>query len=671
VGVSFYVSPDGDDQNVGSSRAPFRTLERARDAIRAMRHGGTPAHGGITVNIRPGVYLRDRSFELTCEDSGLDVGPVEYRACGDGPVRIVAGKPVDAVAFSRVTNPSFLARIPEAAHGQVVELDLAALGVTHTHRYPDVFSDGGGLVELFFNNQRMPLARYPNEGFMSMKRVVRNDGGTSTGKPGGVFEFGDPRHNRWKDAVRRGLWLRGYWRVPWQNEAVRVAEIDSEASTVTHTCSVPNGIGSKYHRPHGSGQEPYYALNLLEELDSPGEWCVDFETKKLFFWPPSDLSDGTILVSDMDAPVLSLRDTSNVVIRGLVLEGGLGHGAEIFGGRGVEIAECVVRNMGKSGIRIYGGSDHRVSGCELHALGSCGIFVEGGDRRSLTPARHSVVHNHIHHFAEIDKVWAAGIQVGQPMSGGSGGVERAVGMYVAHNVIHDAPHAGILYGGNDNLFEYNEIHDVCLLSNDMGGFYSRYDWASRGNIVRYNYIHHSPNAHGVYLDDGDSGDTIYGNVMYQVDSGVFLGGGHDNIVRNNAIVSSERGIHLDARGAARGYDATNPALVGMLAAVDYQNPPWSERYPEMHDLLQFHPELPTGNRIEGNVVLNSHALLDLQGTPDQLEFSVFCDNVEIRAQLSESPSLEEICHSVERELAKDGLLPGFEPFPLDVMSRSE
>jgi tetratricopeptide (TPR) repeat protein len=44
--VEFYVAPDGDDTNPGTWQRPFATLQRARDAIRALKgQGGLPAGG--------------------------------------------------------------------------------------------------------------------------------------------------------------------------------------------------------------------------------------------------------------------------------------------------------------------------------------------------------------------------------------------------------------------------------------------------------------------------------------------------------------------------------------------------------------------------------------------------------------------------------------------------
>lgn len=44
------------------------------------------------------------------------------------------------------------------------------------------------------------------------------------------------------------------------------------------------------------------------------------------------------------------------------------------------------------------------------------------------------------------------------------------------NKIYDGPHIGILFGGNDNIIEENEIFDICKETNDVGAIYSGRDW---------------------------------------------------------------------------------------------------------------------------------------------------------------------------------------------------
>ena len=43
--------------------------------------------------------------------------------------------------------------------------------------------------------------------------------------------------------------------------------------------------------------------------------------------------------------------------------------------------------------------------------------------------------------------------------------------------------------GNDHLVERNEIHDVCLETDDSGAIYLGQDPTYRGNRVRHNFIH--------------------------------------------------------------------------------------------------------------------------------------------------------------------------------------
>ena len=114
-------------------------------------------------------------------------------------------------------------------------------------------------------------------------------------------------------------------------------------------------------------------------------------------------------------------------------------------------------------------------------------------------------------------------------------------VWVAHNLIHDAPHIAVIFGGNNHIIEYNEIYNVCYESNDAGAIYAGRDWTMRGTVIRYNYMHHisgfkGKGCVGVYLDDMYCGTKIYGNLFYRVTRAAFIGGGRDNIVENNLFV---------------------------------------------------------------------------------------------------------------------------------------
>lgn len=574
-GAEVWVSPRGDDGAAGTRERPLRTLEAARDRMRSAKDAQK------TVWLLGGVHARTRTLELTAADSGT-----EWKAAPGEDARISAGVTVNREAMRPVKDAAVLARMDPAARGHVMEIDAAALGLRHTGRFPDVFRNGGGIVEFYAGGRRLPLARWPNTGYSRMVRVTDNGGAGH----GGTFVYDGARPERWAAAVERGLWLDGFWRVPWVSEKVRVKSIDAVAHTITQAAPVQSGIGSKYARPAGDGKEPWYALNVLEEIDVPGEWCLDFAAGKIYVWPPAE----AITIADLETPLVEIRGASNVRFTGVTFEYGLGDGVDIREGSDNVIAGATLRNLGKTGVSITGGTHNGVQSCDLYGLGETGVFLAGGERKTLTPARHFVSNCHIHHVGQVLRTYAPAVDI-------AFGKNPAVGMVVSHNLMRDLPHAAVLYSGNDHLMEYNEVHNVALDSGDVGAFYTTNDWTSRGNILRYNYVHHASGANAFYMDDGDCGDSILNNVVYRTSYGPFIGGGHDNIVRGNVIIEAKRGLHMDARGVARHYDTTDRHKMNLLAGVDYLSPPWSERYPELRTILQ-HPELPTGNVIEDNTL---------------------------------------------------------------------
>lgn len=212
--AEFYVSPQGSDANDGSPTQPFATLERARDAMRAAKKSG-----GDTVWIHGGNFALPKTLELTAADSG-----VMYRSVAGETVRLSGGRAVTPADFKPVTDAATLARIAGTARGKIVELDLAALGIQHRRPYPDVFNDNGSLIELYFNGVRMPLSRFPNRGYMTMKRVLDNAGGITNqnwgganwetvapGSAGGKFEYREEfaaQHASWQKVLDRGVWLK-------------------------------------------------------------------------------------------------------------------------------------------------------------------------------------------------------------------------------------------------------------------------------------------------------------------------------------------------------------------------------------------------------------------------------------------------------------------------------
>lgn len=597
--LRLFVSQDGSDgwsgrlpsSNRDGTDGPFATLERARDEIRRMKAKGPLPKGGATVIVRGGAYTRTDSFELRAEDSGAEDAPVVYRAAKGERARILGGPVVRT--FTPVTDPSVLKRLDERARGHVVQADLKAQGI----------SDVGSLssrgfarpvvpahLELFFNGEPMTLARWPNRGeFLTIADYTvpeTDEWGQTTGSLKGGFRYEGDRPKHW--AASDDIWVHGYWSYDWANSYERVRHLDPGERIV------------ETYPPHGNysfrkGQR-FHFLNVLEELDEPGEYYVDRTGAILYFWPPEPIERGEAMVSVLEKPLVVMRDVQHVALSDFAMECSRGNVVEVTGGADNRVIGCTLRNAGNWGVVVRGGTSHVVAGCNVYNNGDGGIEVSGGDRKTLTPANHAVLNNHIHHIARWSRCYQAPVNA------------SGVGHRIAHNLIHDAPHNGILFWGNDILIESNEIHSVCLETGDVGAIYTGRDWTFRGNVIRHNFIHHTGGvgmgSMAVYMDDCVSGTHIVGNIFWKATRAVFLGGGRDFFVENNVFVDCDPAIELDNRGMSE-HPVWRKMVHGFmkeqLDAMCHHEPPYTVRYPEIAAVDEYYA---TGAGIppEGNVI---------------------------------------------------------------------
>ena len=584
AGLTLYVAPGGNDHYSGRRAArengdgPFATLERARDEIRKIKkQSGLPA-GGITVEVQSGVYEFTAPLKLTAEDSGVEGAPIAYSTRPGDEVRLVGG--VQVTNFHPVTDPAALKRIDQSARGKVLVADLNALGVKD---FGQVIAAGNRL-ELFFQDRPMTLARWPNEGFVRIVDVVGGAPHRIHGRQGdkiGRFTYAGDRPARWLG--EQDVWLHGYWFWDWADQRQQIESIDPAQHTIA---LLPPYHSYGYHK-----DQWYYALNLLPELDAPGEWYLDRPSGMLYFWPPAPLDRGKALVSVLPA-LVQMREASCVTLQGLLIEACRATAVEIFGGHGNRVVGCTIRNTGSNAVQMSG-HNSGVAGCDIYETGDGGILLSGGDRKTLVPAHLFADNNHIHHYSRWNRICRPAISL------------QGVGNRATHNLIDNAPHQAIAFGGNDHLIELNEIHSVCYESNDAGAIYAGRNWTMRGTVIRHNYFHHingfeGRGCVGVYLDDQFCGTEVYGNVFYKVTRAAMIGGGRDCIIANNLFIDCVPATHVDARGlgwAASGFDG----LKDGLKQVPYQGPLWSQRYPKLVSILDDDPMAPKGNLITGNI----------------------------------------------------------------------
>ena len=359
--LSLYVSPQGRDAAPGSKSAPLATLAGARDRLRALKHTGRLPREGVTVWIRGGTYFQRDTFTLNSKDD-LSPVPVTYAAYGGEKVRLTGGQEV--TGWKPVTDAAILARLDPAAHGHVLQADLKAQGITDfgqmTPRgFGHPITPAG--LELFFGDDPMTLARWPNAGQWARIAGAASDQGMDH------FTYEGDRPTRWAKA--EDAWVYGYWQFDWADSYTKVAGVDAAHHQLR---TAPTTDLLSYTPGHR-----WYALNLMEELDTPGEWYLDRKTGLLYFWPPSDIRKGHPTVS-LTRDLVRLDGVSHVALRGLTLEACRGDAVTIQGGAHNLIDHCTVRSAGNRGATIAGASDSGVRGGEITGTGEGGITLDGG-----------------------------------------------------------------------------------------------------------------------------------------------------------------------------------------------------------------------------------------------------------------------------------------------------
>ena len=116
------------------------------------------------------------------------------------------------------------------------------------------------------------------------------------------------------------------------------------------------------------------------------------------------------------------------------------------------VAGCTFRNLGGRGI-VLDGYKSGIQSCDMYGLGRGCIVISGGNKQKLTESGNYVINNHLHDYGALKSQYSAAVDLYSDNKN-----LDAVGIYVGHNLIHHAPRDGVLFAGQKNVFEYNEIH---------------------------------------------------------------------------------------------------------------------------------------------------------------------------------------------------------------------
>ena len=463
---------------------------------------------------------------------------------------------------------SILERLPSEARGKVLVIDLKKEGVSD---WGTLKQHGFGTVpepaplELFINGMSQTLARYPNEGILKIGKVfdkgsIPRDGDFSNRGPEFGYEY--DRAERWKYA--KDIWLHGKFSYGFNDDNLEIEKIDYVKKSFKirqpHIYGVMPSVPPDSHDTAGLAYRGYYAYNLLEEIDQPGEYYLDRKTGKLYLYPPSLPEQSDIEVSLLEFPFISILNSNGIKIKGIHFTYARGMGIYLERSYDITVESCRFSNLGTVAIstgeplkdnkqdldidfgpRQYLIKDGEfknitISNCLVANTGTGGLILHGGDRRSLEPGNNLVYNCEFHNTDRINYTYSPAIKM------------NGVRNIVRNCYFHDMHHQAIYFNGNDNIIEYNKFEKICTDAHDMGAIYTCRNPSARGTLIQYNYFFNIlPNDNeasisGIYFDDGSGGNDVKNNFFYRVGNpgkfncfaAIFSNGAHDfEIIRQH------------------------------------------------------------------------------------------------------------------------------------------
>ncbi|MBL8064924.1 MAG: right-handed parallel beta-helix repeat-containing protein [Chthonomonadaceae bacterium] len=610
--TKLWVSTAGNDAWNGlasvrdaAGNGPKATLIGARNEIRRLKSLGQLSNAGVVVTVRPGRYRMYTPLDLTASDGGLSNAKVTYQsevqngAILDGSKQIYSWKPM----ANRVKMESVAASV----RPYVYQADLRANYIREVGRMRHVapnFTIQPEWAELFFNENRMNLARWPNAGGAFMTGNGTGNGWPTPTLKAELSTLRTPSYTRHSNfETDTDYWVRGNFNerlfVQFQERVTWINKSSNDLRYAIEDGNTMDRARAAAYYPENLGR--FTLVNSLWELDEPGEYYFDRQDLLLYFYPPAAIGSATTRVSMNKSCLINVVGSKYVVIQGFLVEGSRQNGINVVASQSVLVRGNQVRNVGGTGIYVFGGANVTVGSNIVHHTGETGIHIEGGNRSAMTRCNNLAVNNYIHHAGQVQPYYRPGLRI------------AGYGLTARGNEIAYHRHQAIHYFGNELLIEQNRIHHAVQDALDSAAIYcGDGDWTTRGNVIRYNYLSDIQEGragyhivHGIYMDDMNSSTNVYGNIFRNVEQPIQIGGGHGNSANWNVFVDCNGGVRIDDRGIAAPQSWIDD-FFRLAENVPWRSNAWRTKYPEVYETLtNGQHRWPSGNSIVGNISLRN------------------------------------------------------------------
>ena len=560
--TNLFVSPKGNEAGNGSAAQPFATIQRAMQAVRALKLAETEP-GPVTVTLAGGTYELAEPLVFTPEDSGTAKSPITWRSAAGAQAVISGGRAIPGPWMAVPGKPYFQTKVPQL-NGQPWRFNTI-----------DV------------NGQSRDRARTPNWG----EKVCRAQGRAPGEDERQAFEYlpGDIDPN-WTNLTDADIVLL----CSWTPTIHRIQEVVPERRVV------------RFHSSHSRSVDfweknfRYYVSNVFEALDQPGEWYLNKQTETLYYYPKpgEDLATAQIVAPIIASRLVTFQGDANL---GMFIEhlrfedlgfqhvdGDLdkyngvyrqGHmfltaGIKAEGLRNSVFHGCEIAHLGEYAMELAAGCrDVTIEQCHIHDIGAGALQLGLTDLGTVQKARAAgmvdgrapaevlrlTIDNNVIH--RLGTLW----------HGSYGIVNRfASNTKITHNDMFDMHWDAIgldarwnFNGENysvDNEIAYNHLHHLGLgYHTDAGGVYQ---FGPLNTHIHHNVIHDTTaypyicGYAGIYLDEQSHNALVENNLVYNLTwYAYFQHWGSDNVFRNNIGAFATHGMF--GRGGVDGRKSIN------------------------------------------------------------------------------------------------------------------
>lgn len=633
-----YVSVEGDDTNAGTKDSPLASFIGAADKVRFLKKNKRFQKRDIVVNFMPGEY-KIANYVFDSSYSGSKEGKIIYRAVEPGTVdfRQTIDLPVDK--FTEVTDEEILKRIAPEAKGKVVKIDMSSLLATDSYiGYATESSPPYGMKgvpKLIHNDSLQTIARYPNIGFADMYlqngefSIVDGLSASDDYKENVVVKYDDDHIDSW--SAGKNVALRG--KANWIGVGYVLKSVDAENNLLTFG----KGSNPQNCNKEAGGYDRLYFENILEELDTAGEYWVDEETKTLYYWPPEKLDsekDKLEFITGKERQAnFHFNDCSYIQFKDLKFTGATYNMIRFSKGTDITIDGCELSMAVWNPIYASDVKNFVVKNCTIYSSGG-GAYIDASDSLNYEAVSNLessglVIENN--HMWDLNRettytncpVFASGIKA-----------------EMTNNLIHLTCGYGLSAGGTETYIAYNEAYNVLMDTVDTGAFHTGRRWDMYGSTAEYNFFHDVGDskmqwgqttwpAAGFYWDDSYSGTRMNNNILVldaptDNANGFFLNGGRDHGGSGNIIVGATNAFcNSDGYSWYAAYDdhpykaSVNNIVAGLadnfekLYAISRNNnSPYYQKYKAYMDVL--HYDLMTQRQFSAkNIVYENNVLFDV------------------------------------------------------------